>query len=178
MCCGHFAGYGEWALAAWYLPRVAKGLRELGYEVAVTQRANAGGTSPSYSAKAANAAGADLALEWHFNCASPAANGTEVMYWHASEKGRAFAGELARGIAGLVGTRLHGEGALAVPTPDERGTEAFRKSRMQFFMVEVCFAGSNETDCQLFTHALLSGEWERRMPGIIDRCIQTVYGNK
>ena len=177
MCCGHFKGYGEWCLATWYIPLLAKGLRELGYDVVRTQRTDAGGTTPSYSAKAANAVGADLALEFHFNSASPAANGTEVMYWHASATGKVFAWQLAQRVAGLLGTQLHGDGALAVPTPDNRGTEAFRKSRMPFFMVEVCFAGSNETDCQLFTQALLSGEWERRMPGIIDRCIREVYTN-
>ncbi len=38
MCCGHFKGYGEWTLAAWYLPQVAQRLRELGYDVVQTPK--------------------------------------------------------------------------------------------------------------------------------------------
>ena len=178
MVCGHFCGYGEWALATWYLPRVARGLRALGYEVAVTQRAAAGGTSPSYSAKAANATGADLAIEFHFNSASAKASGACCVCWKYSETGRAFALELARGMASLLGIGLTAGGVIVQPGDEERGLMAFKKSRMPFFMAEPCFAGSSETDCMAFTQCLLSGEWERNMPGIIDRCIQTVYTNK
>lgn len=175
MCCGHFKGYGEWTLAAWYIPLLAQGLRELGYDVVRTQRSDAGGTTPSYSAKAANATGADIALEFHFNSAGAKARGGMVMHWGKSAPGKQFAKLLAEGITGLIGVPLLGDGTLAVPTPDNRGTEAFRKSKMPFFMLEPCFAGSNETDCMAFTQALLSGEWERRMPGIIDRSIKQVY---
>ena len=127
MVCGHFKGYGEWALATWYLPGLADGLRELGCDAVITQRSNAGGTTPSYSAKAANATGADIALEFHFNSASPKARGGMVMHWGKSATGKKFARLLAQGITSLIGVPLLGDGTLAVPTPDNRGTEAFRK---------------------------------------------------
>lgn len=175
MCCGHFKGYGEWALAAWYIPQLARGLRELGYDVVRTQREDAGGTTPSYSAKAANAVGADLALEFHFNSAGPKASGACCVCWKYSDTGRKFALEVAKGMAELIGIGLTADGVIVQPSDEERGLMAFKKSKMPFFMLEPCFAGSNETDCQLFTHALLSGEWGFKMPGIIDRCIKKVY---
>ena len=176
MCCGQYKDWGEWRLANEYLPKIAQGLRGLGYDVVRTQRSDAGGTTPSYSAKAANAVGADLALEFHFNSAGAKARGGMVMHWGKSAPGKQFAKLLAQGITGLIGVPLFGDGTLAVPTPDNRGTEAFRKSRMPFFMLEPCFAGSNEADCQLFTQALLSGAWEQKLPRIIDRSIKKVYG--
>ena len=176
MCCGHFKGYGEWRLASEYIPQVAQGLRNLGYDVVQTQRSEAGGTTPSYSAYAANATGADIALEFHFNSASAKARGGMVMHWGKSAPGRKFAKLLAEGITELIGVPLLGDGTLAVPTPDNRGTEAFRKSRMPFYMLEPCFAGSNEADCMAFTQCLPSGEWEMRLPGIIDKAIRKIYG--
>lgn len=177
MLCGHFAGYGEWALATWYLPKIADGLRSLGYDVVLTQRSDAGGTSPSYSAKAANATNADLALEFHFNSAGAKASGSCCVCWKYSDTGRAFALELARGMAALLNIGLTSGGVIVQPSDEERGLMAFKKSRMPFFMLEPCFAGSSATDCQLFTHSLLSGEWTDKMPAIIDRCIQSVYSH-
>lgn len=175
MCCGHFKGYGEWKLATWYLPKIADGLRSLGYDVVLTQRSDAGGSTPSFSAIAANATKADLALEFHFNSASPKASGSTVMFWGKSNPGKLFASLLAKDIARLLGLSTLGDGTLSVPTPDNRGTEAFRKSRMPFFMIEPCFAGSNDTDCQLFSHSLLSGSWMENMPSFIHNAIRQVY---
>ena len=101
--------------------------------------------------------GADLALEFHFNSAGPKASGACCVCWKYSETGRAFALELAKGMAEVIGIGLTAGGVIVQPSDEERGLMAFKKSKMPFFMLEPCFAGSNETDCQLFTHALLSG---------------------
>ncbi len=175
MCCGQYKDWGEWRLASEYIPQVAQGLRNLGYDVVQTQRSEAGGTTPSYSAYAANATNAAIALEFHFNSASPKARGGMVMHWGKSSTGKAFARLLAQGITSLIGVPLLGDGTLAVPTPDNRGTEAFRKSRMPFFMLEPCFAGSNDQDCLAFTASLLSGKWHKELPNIIHSAISQLY---
>ena len=38
MRCGQYKDWGEWRLASEYLPQVAQGLRELGYDVVQTPK--------------------------------------------------------------------------------------------------------------------------------------------
>lgn len=166
VCAGAYKGWGEHRLATHYLPELAAQLTLLGYRCTITERAAAGGTTPSYSAAAANATGADLALEWHFNsCAS--ATGAEVLYWgYNKTTGRGFAERLGSALAESLGVRHRG----ALPCyesekkhPNERCTDngwsAFNNSRMPFFMVEPCFAGSNPDDAKLLCRSIAEGKW-------------------
>lgn len=173
VCAGKYQAWGENKLASHYLPQVAAELRKLGHEVVITERKAAGGATPSYSAKAANATGADIALEWHFNSATPTATGCEVMYWGKSASGKQFATRLGESIAEILGVRHRG--ALAVPTPDNRGTAAFSDSRMPFFMVEPCFAGSNPNDARALCAAIQDGTWAPRVAAAIDQAIKATY---
>lgn len=174
VCAGAYKVKGEFTLAgAYYLPALADKLRALGYDTVITTRDVAGGSTPSYSARAANATGADLALEFHFNAATPAACGCEVLHWGGSATGRAFAATLSASLAAILGVR--DRGALAVPTPDNRGTEAFRLSRMPFFMVEPCFAGSNPQEAELFCRLIESGAWVEQAAAAIHAAICKTY---
>lgn len=173
VCAGKYRGWGENKLARYYLPRLADELRALGYDVVCASREEAGGSTPSYSAKAANATGAELALEFHFNAAMATSTGTEVMYWGKSATGKRFAEALGERVAARLGVRHRG--ALAVPTLENRGTEAFRQSRMPFFMVEFCFAGSNSDDAEKLCAAVAAPDWEVWLAGVIDECIRMVY---
>lgn len=173
VCAGKYKGWGEHKLALSYLPALAAELERLGYEVVITSRESAGGTSPSYSAIAANATGADIALEWHFNAATPTASGCEVMYWGKSATGRAFASQLSASLADIL--QVRNRGALAVPTPDNRGTEAFRRSRMPFFMIEPCFAGSNPDEAKKLCTAIAEGKWPITAAYAIHTAITTTY---
>ena len=175
VCAGSHKGESEYRLASRYGPQLAQELTRLGYEVVQTGRESAGGTTPSYSAKAANATGADIAIECHFNAAGPTATGCCVMHWGKSEQGRRFAAGLSADIAEMLEVR--DRGPLAVPTPEDRGTEAFRRSVMPFFMIEPCFAGSNPDDARAFCALIDSGVWVVRLAYAIDTRLREVYTN-
>lgn len=172
-CAGYYKDFGEWALARVYLPSLADELRSKGYSVQLTQRADAGGTSPRYSARAANATGADIALEWHFNSAAPATQGCEVLYWHKSATGKRFASLLSERLADLLG--VPNRGAKPIGDPDDRGYRAFRDSRMPFFMVEPCFAGSNPHESERFGELIKSGRFARAAAAIVAAALSEVY---
>lgn len=183
VCAGLYKGKREFALAgAYYLPALADKLRAYGYDTDITTRDVAGGSSPSYSAKAANATGADIALEFHFNSCGNA-TGSEVLYWGYNKgTGREFAERLGESIAEILGVRHRG----ALPCyeddkkhPNERCTDngwgAFNNSRMPFFMVEPCFAGSNPQEAEVYCRLIESGEWVERVAPAIHAAIRKTY---
>lgn len=177
VCAGYYEGFGEHALASHYLPGLCLALEERGYDVVQTEREAAGGTSPSYSAKAANATRADLALEWHFNsCAG--AEGCEVLYYAEVENpiGREFAQVLSNRLALLLGVR--DRGAKPIRSEADRGWMAFKKSNMRFFMVEPCFAGSNPGEARAFGTLIKTGEWQRRVARIVAETIEDIFGKE
>lgn len=174
VCAGLHKGKSEYLLAgAYYLPALADKLRALGYDTCITTRDVAGGTTPSYSAKAANATGADMALEFHFNAATATATGCEVLHWGGSSTGRAFAATLSASLAGIQGVR--DRGPLGIHTAADRGYAAFAKSRMPFFMVEPCFAGSNPQEAEAFCRQIESGEWAEQAAAAIHAAICKIY---
>lgn len=182
VCAGRYAEKSEYELARLYLPLLAGELKQRGYDVYIMSREDAGGTTPSYSAKAANATDADIALEFHFNSCGNA-TGSEVLFWgYNKNTGKAFAEALGECLACKLGVRHRG----ALPCyedekkhPGERCTEhgwaAFNKSRMPFFMVEPCFAGSNPDEAVKLCEAIADPTWEKWLAGAIDRAIQKVY---
>lgn len=173
VCAGSHVGVGEFALACQYLPQLGACLKEAGYEVVLTNRESAGGTSPVYSAKAANAASADVALEWHFNSAGAEVGGCEVLYWGGSRQGKEFATRLSARVAAILGVR--DRGAKPVYGVADRGYYAFACSRMPFFMVEPCFAGSNAEEARLFGEAILNGGWAEKVARAVHESIVDVY---
>jgi N-acetylmuramoyl-L-alanine amidase len=88
---------------------------------------------------------ASLAIELHFNSATPSANGHEWLYWHSSAKGKALAQAFnaqfskdhpnirARGIKGI--------------TAKDRGGAFLRVTHCPSLVVEPFF-GSSESDCR------------------------------
>lgn len=176
VCAGYYKDFGEWALARTYLPGLAEELRELKHSVVLTEREEAGGTSPSYSARAANETGADIALEWHFNDYK-GAEGCEVLYYAEVDnpKGREFAQVLSNRIALLLGVR--DRGAKPIRSSADRGWNAFKKSLMPFFMIEPCFAGSNEDEARAFGALIKSGVWKKRVAKIVSETINEVYNH-
>jgi N-acetylmuramoyl-L-alanine amidase len=61
------------------------------YKVYSTYKGNGYVSSMRWLAKKLDEDGASVALELHFNAASPRAEGHEWLYWHSSEQGRLFA---------------------------------------------------------------------------------------
>ena len=176
LCAGEYKGTGEHALARLYLHELGEYLENKNFEVAHTCREAAGGTTPSYSAKAANATGADVALEWHFNsCDNPSVRGCEVLYWGNSARGRKVAVALSRELAKLL--NVPNRGAKPVYGPQDRGYHAFRRSAMPFFMIEPCFGGSNEEDACAFGEAISAGSWQAEAAGVVARVLEEFYGN-
>ncbi|MEG0837522.1 MAG: N-acetylmuramoyl-L-alanine amidase [Akkermansia sp.] len=140
---------GKWSeFSFWsaHLGAFVKALEGLGHEAVVTNRAEAGGGSPSFAAKACNETGADLAIEFHFNSAdSRSATGTETLYWHKSVKGRRAAELVNDAMCEVL--RLPDRGVKAVCSAGDRAGNFFLKTRMPAILVEPCFAGSNVSDC-------------------------------
>lgn len=175
VCAGYFHGWGEWKLSNYYLPEIAEYLCFNGFEVERTNRVKGGGTNPSHAGKAANATGADIALEWHFNSAGQA-RGCEVLYWGASEQGDQFAAKLSAKIAKILD--VPNRGAKAVRTPKDRGYYAFKKSVMPFFIIEPCFAGSNELEADKFCRMIKYRDWMREAARAVVESIVEVYGKE
>lgn len=171
-CAGYYEGFGEYSLAYTYLSALANHLTKYGHIVTITRRENTGGINPSHSAKAANATGADIAIECHFN-SSPGAHGATVLYWGKSATGKQFADMLSGKLAAILGIRdRHG---LPIMSEEDRGYAAFHRSRMPFFMLEPCFAGSNPDEARTFGALIKSGEWAPRAAKAIADCIAAVY---
>lgn len=64
----------------------------------------------------------DLVIELHFNAASESANGTEVCYYYASNKGKTAAQFIAAGMSVAYDTKLRGDkGARALVNKNDRG---------------------------------------------------------
>lgn len=175
-CAGYYDGFGEYMLARQYLPALGDALTARGHTVKLTNREQAGGTTPSYSAKAANKVGGDIALEFHFNSASSDTTGCEVLYWHKSAKGKEFAEKLSARLAKLLGVRNRGAKPIG-GSEDDRGYHAFRVSRMPFFMIEPCFAGSNPEEARIFGQLIREGAWQRHAAEAINLTIEEVYGS-
>lgn len=161
-------GVSEHELAQMVIPGVKAALEGMGYEVEVTERERSGGTTPVYSALAANATKADLAVELHFNSADAAsAQGAEWLYYGPSGRSRAVAeamlaewcrqaGFKSRGVLPVYGEQAH---AGRYTT---RGWNAFLKSRMPFFMAEPFF-GSNAQEAGRAEEMARNGEYARCM---------------
>lgn len=174
-CChGRYKGIGEHALASLYLPLLRDHLTACGHTVALTCREDAGGTTPSFSAAAANATEADIALEFHFNShTAPTTSGCEVLYWGKSYLSRKFAIALSARLAKILG--VHNRGAKPVYGPADRGYLAFRRSKMSFFIIEPCFAGSNPDDARIFGDSIHLYSWQKYAAQAINETIAEVY---
>lgn len=178
VCAGYFQGWGEFKLASQYLPELAEWLEREGFTVKQTKRESAGGTTPSYSAKAANATKADIALEWHFNDYNASSDGCTVLYYNEFDnaKGKEFAEKLGTRIAKILGVRHRG--ALPIKSKDDRGWYAFKNSKMPFFMVEPCFAGSNPREAREFCSQIKYGDFAKKAALVVAETINEVYGKE
>lgn len=187
VCAGAFKGKSEFQLAgAYYLPALADALRSYGYEVVITTRDVAGGSTPSYSAIAANSTGADIALEFHFNSFSnPSTGGTEVLHYGYSSTSKKFATILSEKLAYILGVR--DRGALPAYNKNDylsrkakerctnNGFSAFQKTVMPYFMIEPVFAGSNPAEAERFAHLINSGTWATQAAAAIHSSISIIY---
>lgn len=146
-----------------HAPIIRDMLAARGINAHICNRAEAGGTTPSYAAKACNETLADLAVELHFNAADdPAANGAECLHWYNSPKGEQAAACIQRRLVDYLAVRDRG---LLKVCPDkatrdrltkaghraacDRATEFFRRTTMPAVIVEPCLAGSNTEEARL-----------------------------
>lgn len=91
---------------------------------------------------------ASIAVELHFNSASPSANGHEWLYWHSSVTGKKLAQAFSDTFSDdFPGIKSRGLKALA---PGDRGAEFVKLTHCPAILVEPFF-GSNENDCALIT---------------------------
>lgn len=91
----------------------------------------------------------DIALELHFNSASPSAQGFEYLYWHTSKEGLSLA------------SCLMASHRSAKPDSVNRGVKAINQGRGSYLLrklhcpVVICepFFGSNRNDWQTYEHS-------------------------
>lgn len=176
MCAGAYEGMGEHALSTEYLPPLAEALAEYGHTVYMTNRIRGGGSFPRHAAHAANKTNAELAIEFHFNSSHPQVMGGEVFYWGKSVTGKRFAAALSARMCSILG--VTDRGAKPVTTIKDRAFMAFKCSRMPFFIVEPCFAGSNKAEAETFSESIESGRWMKEMAQAIHETVQAVYGEE
>jgi len=93
-------------------------------------------------------AGCTVAIELHFNSATPSANGHEWLYWHSSVKGKAIAEKFERCFSRLFpGSRSRGVKPI---TRNDRGGKFLELTHCPAIILEPFF-GSNEADCERIT---------------------------
>lgn len=134
--------YGFWSA---HVGKVAAELAGLGHKAVVCNRSDAGGTTPSFAAKACNATGADLAVEFHFNSAGSGATGTETFCWKGSGEGKRAATLIQEAMCAVL--KLPDRGVKHVGSFSDNAYAFFQKTRMPAVLIEPAFAGSNVTDC-------------------------------
>lgn len=167
----------EYDFAMKFIPQVKEKLEAAGYEVVVTSRESAGGTTPMYSARAANATEADAAFEFHFNSAGKTATGSEYLYKAGNELYRKAAEAMCKTWSEATG--LKDRGVMAVCNSADvdkydratsRGVNAFTKANMFFCMTEPFFS-SNPAECDKVMELFQSGKWSSYMANtIISAC--------
>jgi N-acetylmuramoyl-L-alanine amidase len=91
---------------------------------------------------------ASLAIELHFNSATPSANGHEWLYWHSSTKGKALAQAFSDQF-GKDHPNIRARGIKGI-TARDRGGAFLRVTHCPSLVVEPFF-GSSESDCRQIT---------------------------
>jgi len=156
-----------------YSPHLGKNERDFNMEVAtythsllesagvesriVSEYAGRGYTTAMMdAARQIEAMGATLAVEFHFNSATPSANGHEWLYWHSSKGGKKLA------------QAFHDRFTQDFPTIKARGVKPLNSSSRgaQFVRLTHCpaiilepFFGSNESDCRTITARCLASAY-------------------
>jgi N-acetylmuramoyl-L-alanine amidase len=106
---------------------------------------------------------ASLAIELHFNSATPTANGHEWLYWHSSKHGealaRAFSAQFSKDHQNI---RSRG---LKPITARDRGGAFLRVTHCPALIVEPFF-GSNESDCRQITTASVAKSYAKALIGM------------
>lgn len=173
----------EYGFAMKFIPQVKEKLEAAGYEVVVTSRESAGGTTPMYSARAANATKADAAFEFHFNSAGKTATGSEYLYKAGNELYRKAAEAMCKTWSAATG--LKDRGVMAVCNSSDiskykratsRGVNAFQKANMFFCMTEPFFS-SNPEECIKITELFNSGKWSSYMANTIIAACDVLVDN-
>ncbi len=137
--------YSEYSFWKHHLPLLQEELQQMGHQAPIVNRFDAGGTTPGHAAAACNSTGADLAIEFHFNSAdSPAATGTETLYWESSPKGKLAAALVNDAMVKVL--ELKNRGLKPVNRHSARAVSYFAKTRMPAVLVEPAFAASNPQD--------------------------------
>jgi len=90
---------------------------------------------------AINATKADVVISLHLNGANdPTANGTEVLYWHSSTRGKALAIDLLVRVNQTLQTRSRG--IIPISKPTQRGYALFAKTNPTVILLESFFVSN------------------------------------
>lgn len=88
-----------------------------------------------------NATGADVALEFHCNAFNAKASGTEMLYWHASGKGKGVAQQMQDAAYTVLALPYRGVKPIS---GNDRGGYLLRKTVMPCVIVESFFIDNDK----------------------------------
>lgn len=89
------------------------------------------------------------AIELHFNAATPAAHGSEMLYWHKSKKSEKLAQCLQDQVVETFGVKDRG---VKPKTAKSRGARFLKETHCPAVITEPFF-GSNQEDWDMFEHS-------------------------
>jgi len=124
---------------------------------------NGYGSAMVDAAKQVKEAHASLAIELHFNSASPSANGHEWLYWHSSAKGKALA-EAFNAQFSKDHPNIKARGLKAI-TAQDRGGAFLRNTHCPSVILEPFF-GSSESDCRQITPEIVAKSYAKALIGM------------
>lgn len=88
----------------------------------------------------------EVVLELHFNAAGETANGTEMLYFYSSRKGKKLAKILSKNISEKFSTKLRGEeGSKALINKNDRGYWFVKMAEPVAIIVEPFFGSNKES---------------------------------
>lgn len=92
----------------------------------------------------------DLVIELHFNSFNDTSNGTEVLYYHDSKRGKEYAKIVSKHISELYGTKLrNSDGTKEIATKNDRGYWFLKLQSSVALLIEPFF-GSNPIESKKF----------------------------
>lgn len=119
---------------------------------------NGYGSAMADVARQVKEAGASLAVELHFNSATPQANGHEWLYWHSSEIGKKIAHKFNLEFSkAFPGIKARGPKAI---TKNDRGGKFLELTHCPAIILEPFF-GSSVEDCSKISVEGLTGAFSR-----------------
>lgn len=130
-------GMTEWAYNSMLVGLIAEKLKQAGgIDFEIVNR-----TTLKALPEAVNETDADIAISFHANAFNTRATGSEVLYWHSSDEGKALSERINWAICEALGLRNRG---LKSIKSGERGAYLLQKTTMPCVILEPFFIDNDK----------------------------------